>query len=88
MEKILNLKMKTRMEEGSPVFQKLWSEDDPRIEYRVANLWDCPEDACIHRDLFSADEWLDTLRLGMTLAQEGYNEIHVTYEDYEAEDNE
>ena len=52
-------------------------EQEPAVEYWVHNLWDCPEDACIWRDLVSADEWLDAVRLGMKLAQKGYDNIIV-----------
>lgn len=61
-------------------YQRVTSPVDPRIYYSVSNLWDCPEDACIHRDLVSANEWLDAVRLGMQLAREGVTELEVTEE--------
>ena len=76
--KTLNVKVATRfMDEDTPDYQRVWSDDEPRIQYSVSNLWDCPEDACIHRDLVSAYEWLDAVQLGMALAREGYGEINV-----------
>lgn len=74
--KSLNVNIMTRFEDGdTPVYQRVWSDDEPRIQYSVSNLWDCPEDACIHRDLVDAYEWLEAVQLGMTLASEGYSEI-------------
>lgn len=47
--------------------------------YFVYNLWDCPEDARIQRELVSAEEIIDWIKFGMKLAQEGYDDIEVTY---------
>ena len=60
--------------------QRVTSPVDPRIHYRVNNLNECPEDAIIGRDLVSAYEWLDAVRLGMELAREGVTELEVTEE--------
>lgn len=76
-------------DEVTPVSQLLTSPVDPRLKYRVSNLWECPEDACIHRDLVSAYEWLDAVRLGMQLAREGVTGLEVTDEivrNYDDED--
>lgn len=76
--KTLNVKVATRFVDGdTPDYQRVWSDEDSRIKYSVSNLWDCPEDACIHRDLVSAYEWLEAVQLGMTLAREGYDEINI-----------
>lgn len=75
---ILPIEIKTYMEdEWTPCCQKVSSPVDPRIKYNVSNLWDCPEDACIFRDLVSAQEWVDVLRLGMQLAREGVTGLEV-----------
>ena len=57
-------------------FQELWSEDE-KVHYSVSNLCECPEDAIISRDLFSADEYIDALKLGMELARKGYDNISI-----------
>lgn len=76
--KTLNVKVATRfVDSDTPDYQRVWSDDEPRILYSVSNLWDCPEDACIHRDLVDAYEWLEAVQLGMTLAREGYDEINI-----------
>lgn len=43
--------------------------------YYVYDLTDCPEDAVIGRDLFSAYDWIDAVRFGMKLAELGYDKI-------------
>ncbi len=60
------------------VSQDLYSDDkDVNIYYSVCNLCECPEDATINRDLFSAESFVDTLKLGMELANKGYTDIKV-----------
>lgn len=78
-------KMKVIWEEDSD-----WGENYPRAEilfdsednpvYTVRNLYECPEDACIARDLVSACEIVDFIKLGMKLAAEGYTSVEVTDE--------
>ena len=41
---------------------------EPDVRYSVYDLTDCPEDAVIYRDLVSANEYLNILKLGMRLA--------------------
>lgn len=57
-------------------FQELWSEDE-EVHYSVSNLWQCPEDATIDRDLVSAYEIVNFIELGMKLAEKGYNKISI-----------
>lgn len=78
-------KMKVIWEEDSD-----WGEDYPRAEvlfdsednpvYTVRNLYECPEDACIARDLVSAYEIVEFIELGIKLAAEGYTSVEVTDE--------
>lgn len=78
-------KMKVIWEEDSN-----WGENYPRAEilvdsednklYAVKNLYEYPEDACITRDLVSAYEIVDFIKLGMKLAVEGYTSVQVTDE--------
>ena len=82
-------KMKVIWEEDSD-----WGEDYPRAEvlfdsednpvYTVRNLYECPEDACIARDLVSAYEIVEFIELGMKLAAEGYPPVEVTDEKVES----
>ena len=49
--------------------------DGGRQLFRVYDLTDCPEDAIIGRDLFSAHQWLRAVRYGMELAKQGYTSV-------------
>lgn len=57
-------------------YERLLDENGKTI-YRVNNLYDCPEDAIIVRDLVSAYEIIDFIKLGMKLADEGYTSVEV-----------
>lgn len=48
-----------------------------KINFSVRNLWECPEDAIIGRDLFDADDYIRALELGMELARKGYTKIKI-----------
>lgn len=56
--------------------QELYNEIE-KIDFSVYNLADCPEDAIIGRDLFTADDYIDALHKGMELARKGYTDIEI-----------
>lgn len=59
-------------------FQKLaWNYNDEAGFFRVCNLNESPEDAIIGRDLFDAEDFIDAVRFGMDLRENGYTGIHV-----------
>ena len=91
MEKLFEMDVTTWFEDydDCPVSQKVEWDDGVRSgSYRVSNLWDCPEDACIGRDLFSADDFIAAVKFGMLLAQDGYTGIHTVYEEKVKGENE
>ena len=52
--------------------------------YWVYNMDECPEDATLQRNLFTAEDYIATLRLGMRLVEEGYTDIDFFYKkDYQ-----
>ena len=57
-----------------------WDYDNFKGEFFIQNLWDCPEDACIGRDLFNVDDFLEAIRFGMDLARKGYDGIEIVGE--------
>ena len=84
MEKLFEMNVTTWFDDydNCPESQKVEWDDGVRSgSYYVSNLWDCPEDACIGRALFSADDFIAAIRLGMLLAQDGYTGIHTVYEE-------
>lgn len=56
--------------------QELYNEIE-KIDFSVYNLADCPEDAIIGRDLFTADDYIDALCKGMELTKKGYTDIEI-----------
>ena len=63
---------------GDVIGEEVSCEEVPDVRYSVYNLTDCPEDAVIYRDLVSASQYLDILKLGMRLAFDGYTDIEVS----------
>lgn len=45
--------------------------------FSVWNLNECPEDAVIGRDLFDEHDFINAVKLGMKLAQEGYTDCKI-----------
>lgn len=58
-----------------PCTQQLWDIDTKERLYSVSDLSECPEDAIIGRDLFSGEEALDLIQIGMDFYKKGYTEI-------------
>lgn len=65
---------------GNVKMQTLTDEAENEYYY-VYNMDNTPEDATISRNLFSAEDYIATLRLGMRLANEGYEGIDFTYKE-------
>lgn len=63
---------------GDISYQQITCDAIPSVEFSVCNLDECPEDAIIGRDLFIAEDYINTLRLGIWLASKGYTDIEVT----------
>lgn len=63
-----------------PEYQELWDPDLNQCLFNVANLWECPEDAIIGRDLFDASDVESMLELGILYNKEGYDSIKIIYE--------
>lgn len=63
-----------REEDDYITYQCLKNEDGKTI-FSVCNLSETPEDAIIGRDLFSAGDYLDAVRLGIKLANFGYTDV-------------
>lgn len=57
--------------------QQVWCDDTDAVDYNVYDMNDCPEDATIDRDLFTARQYINTIKLGMKLAEQGYTGLTV-----------
>lgn len=79
MEKELEVTVYQEIEDYYTRNQELTCKDEPQVKYSVYNLCECPEDAIIDRDLFSANQYVAALNLGIELAQKGYTKVVANY---------
>lgn len=61
-----------------PTYQDV--SDENKILFCVTNLDECPEDATINRDLFSAQQYIEAVRYGIKLAKQGYDDVEIKKE--------
>lgn len=59
--------------------QELWDPDKKCCLFSVSNLWECPEDAIIGRDLFDSYGAEILIEHGMKWAKEGYDSLYIKY---------
>ena len=59
--------------------QNVTEEDGIEVDFRAYDLCEYPEDATLNRSLFNGYEYISTLKLGMKLAQLGYDGIEVEH---------
>ncbi len=52
-------------------------KDDNTVLFSCSNLNDCPEYAIIGRYLFDGHNYIEGLKYGMKLSEEGYTEIEL-----------
>lgn len=55
---------------------RVFNNNDDMV-FSVCNLNECPEDAVIGRDLFDEQDFINAVKLGMQLAQEGYTDCKI-----------
>lgn len=78
-EKILKLVIKRTRDYD---YEEVYDEYHDYTLYSVYDLSLCPEDAIIGRALFSGKDYINALKLGMSIAKEGFTDIQ------EVEENE
>ena len=62
-------------EEDYDITYQCLKDENGKVIFSVCNLSETPEDAIIRRDLFSAGDYLDAVRLGIKLANFGYTDV-------------
>lgn len=78
--KTYNFKAKYQTDEDDfAVGVSVFDNNDDMV-FSVWNLNECPEDAVIGRDLFDEQDFINAVKLGMTLAQEGYTDCKIVDE--------
>ena len=75
--KILNLAIEEYDDDWEVSTQEI-DFDELGIYFKVYDMSECPEDAIIGRDLFTAEEYIEALKKGIELAQMGYTDIKYT----------
>lgn len=55
------------------------NDPDVNLSFRASDLCECPEDATLFRALFNGWDYIETIELGMKLANLGYDSIEVEY---------
>lgn len=80
LEKKLLLDVKYENDEdiGSERYQQINNKEND-IYFSVCNLYDCPEDAIIGRDLFDVNDYIRALNKGIELAKKGYTSVEGKY---------
>ena len=72
-ERIKRLYLYDEEDEYNRCSQEIIDPDHEVSGYFVQDLWDCPEDATVSRDLVSAHQWLRFVNEGIQLAKMGYD---------------
>lgn len=55
------------------------NDPDVNLSFRASDLCECPEDATLFRCLFNGWDYIETIELGMKLANLGYDGIEVEH---------
>lgn len=76
MDKLYNLTIEERYDSYGECVEQEVSDDD-KVIFSVGNLDECPEDAIIERDLFTAEQYIRAIEFGIKLANQGYAGINV-----------
>ena len=64
-------------EDDFAVGVSLFDQNDSMV-FSAWNLNECPEDAVIGRDLFDELDFIKAVKLGISLAQQGYDDVDFT----------
>jgi hypothetical protein len=82
LSNVLKVKVSDKIDSFSNLLEaQMLTCEQEDVTYFVQNLDQCPEDAIIYRDLFSAADFIATLKMGMELRDKGYEEIEVEWEE-------
>ena len=52
-------------------------DPDVYLYFKAYDMCECPEDATLSRDLFDGEDYIRAIKLGMKLANLGYDDIEV-----------
>lgn len=75
-QKAYKFSKSVRVDDDEQTGQMLF-DTDGRCVFCVYNLNECPEDAIIRRSLFTADDYINAVKYGVQLAQQGYTDVEI-----------
>lgn len=82
LSKTLNFKVQSRFDDYNQLTEAQMAIcEEEQISYYVQNLDQCPEDAIVDRDLFSAEDYIAAIQLGMDMAAKGYTGVSIEWEE-------
>ena len=83
MNKTLDIKLSIEEDEEGYLTHRVSSDEIDEIHFDESELAvkDHPEDMFFYRDLFSGNNYIDAIKLGMKLAKEGYDDLNVIVEE-------
>ena len=76
-EKVYNFNAEYATDDDFAVGVSLFDQNDT-LAFSAWNLNACPEDAVICRDLFDELDFIKAVKLGISLAQQGYDDVDFT----------
>ena len=82
-EKELKLEVLYRTDDYGDQISQSISNKENDLHFGVFDLWECPEDAVIGRDLFTADDYISALNKGIELCKNGYDKVVANYKQTE-----
>ena len=74
-DKELKLNVYYRTDDYGDVYSEGIEDKTHDIYFGVHDLYECPEDAIIGRDLFDSEDYIKALNKGIELAELGYSEV-------------
>lgn len=83
MNKTLNIKFYIEEDEEGYLTHRISSDEINELRFTESELAvkEHPEDMFFYRDLFSGNNYIDAIQLGMKLAKEGYDELNIIVEE-------
>lgn len=82
LSKTLAFKVQNRFDDYNKITEAQMAIcEEEQISYYVQNLDQYPEDAIVDRDLFSAEDYIAAVQLGMDMAAKGYTNVSIEWEE-------
>lgn len=75
-QKVYKFNASIRVDDDEQTGQTLFDENGNCV-FCVYNLNECPEDAIIRRGLFDANDYINAVKYGIQLAQQGYTDVEI-----------